>query len=88
MALDAEGILCDGHFYEAVYRSDLFYTDSKISPQLRLDREEPVDYAKTYCPVSELAAYEEAIWFPQFLHIGDTGDVEDIARAETLFQHS
>src|SRR5450759_649929 len=25
-ALDAEGIRCDGRFYEAVYRSDLFYT--------------------------------------------------------------
>jgi len=24
-ALDAEGIPCDGRFYEAVYRSDLFY---------------------------------------------------------------
>jgi hypothetical protein len=24
-ALDAEGIPCDGRFYEPVYRSDLFY---------------------------------------------------------------
>jgi hypothetical protein len=80
-ALDAEGIPCDGRFYEAVYRSDLFYADPKISPQLRINRDEPVDYAKTYCPVAERAAYDEAVWLPQFLLIGDDSDVEDIARA-------
>ena len=33
-ALDAEGIPCDGRFYEPVYRSDLFYATPEISPQL------------------------------------------------------
>jgi hypothetical protein len=33
------------------------------------------------CPVSERAAYEEAVWLPQFLLIGDESDVEDVARA-------
>ena len=79
-ALDAEGIPCDGRFYEPVYRSDLFYADPATCPQLTLDRE-PVDYGTVRCPVSERAAYGESVWLPQFLLIGDEGDVEDIAAA-------
>jgi dTDP-4-amino-4,6-dideoxygalactose transaminase len=80
-ALDAEGIPCDGRFYEAVYRSDLFYTTPQNSPQLAIGRDQPVDYARDSCPVTERAAYEEAIWLPQFLLIGKDEDVDDIARA-------
>jgi dTDP-4-amino-4,6-dideoxygalactose transaminase len=75
-ALEAEGIPCDGRFYEPVYRSDLFCASPEISPQLR-----DVDYTKVHCPVSERAAYQEAIWLPQFLLIGEDHDVEDIAAA-------
>jgi dTDP-4-amino-4,6-dideoxygalactose transaminase len=74
-ALDAEGIPCDGRFYEAVYRSDLFYATPQNSPQL------PANYTHQPCPVSERAAYEEAIWLPQFLLIGKDEDVDDIANA-------
>lgn len=74
-ALDAEGIPCDGRFYEAVYRSDLFYASPEISPQLR------VDYSKTSCPVSERAAYHESVWIPQFVLLGGEKDVDDVARA-------
>jgi len=80
-ALEAEGIPCDGRFYEPVYRSDLFYTTPEISPQLCVEREAPVDYSKVRCPVSERAAYEEAVWLPQFLLIGDDSDVDEIAAA-------
>jgi dTDP-4-amino-4,6-dideoxygalactose transaminase len=80
-ALDAEGIPCDGRFYEPVYRSDLFYPTPEISPQLSIGRSEPVDYARTCCPVAERAAYEEAVWLPQFLLIGDDQDLDDIAAA-------
>jgi dTDP-4-amino-4,6-dideoxygalactose transaminase len=79
-ALDAEGIPCDGRFYEAVYRSDLFYASPELSPQLCMNRSEPVNYSQVHCPVSERAAYEEAMWLPQFLLIGDDADVDDIAR--------
>jgi dTDP-4-amino-4,6-dideoxygalactose transaminase len=75
-ALEAEGIPCDGRFYEPVYRSDLFCASPDISPQLS-----NVDYTKVHCPVSERAAYEEAVWLPQFLLIGDHRDVDDIAAA-------
>lgn len=77
-ALDAEGIPCDGRFYEPVYRSDLFYATPENSPQLVLNRENPVDYSQVKCPVSERAAYEEAVWLPQFLLIGGDKDVDDI----------
>ncbi len=79
-ALDAEGIPCDGRFYEPVYRSDLFYATPENCPQLSIGRDQPVDYSAFRCPVSEHAAYNEAVWLPQFLLIGEDSDVDDIAR--------
>ncbi len=80
-ALDAEGIPCDGRFYEPVYRSALFTVDPETFPQLKAGREAPLDYRAFRCPVSERAAYDESVWLPQFLLLGDEGDVEDIARS-------
>ena len=73
--LEKEGIPCDGRFYEPVYRSDLFYATPENCPQLTKD------YSGVRCPVSERAAYDEAVWLPQFLLIGDEEDVRDVARA-------
>jgi dTDP-4-amino-4,6-dideoxygalactose transaminase len=80
-ALDREGIPCDGRFYEPVYRSDLFHVNAEDFPQLKIGRGEPVDYHACSCPVSERAAYEESVWLPQFLLLGEEQDVEDIAGA-------
>lgn len=80
-ALEAEGVPCDGRFYEPVYRSDLFYATPENCPQLVVGRPQPMDYAKCNCPVSERAAYEEAVWLPQFLLVGEEQDVRDIAQA-------
>ena len=80
-ALEAEGIPCEGRFYDAVYRSDLFCATPRNCPQLRLERDTPMDYAACRCPVSERAAYEEAVWLPQFLLIGDDADARDIVDA-------
>ena len=80
-ALEREGIPCDGRFYEAVYKSDLFYATPKNCPQLALGRDEVMDYSKCQCPVSESAAYEESVWLFQFVLIGDEEDVRDVARA-------
>jgi dTDP-4-amino-4,6-dideoxygalactose transaminase len=80
-ALEAEGIPCEGRFYDAVYRSDLFCATPENCPQLRLEREVPMDYAACRCPVSERAAYEEAVWLPQFVLIGDDTDVQDVVEA-------
>src|SRR5947209_7068784 len=81
-ALDAEGIPSDGRFYEPVYRSDLFYATPENCPQLMVGREQPMDYSRCRCPVSERAAYEEAVWLPQFLLLGDEPDVKDILAAD------
>jgi len=80
-ALDAEGIPSDGRFYEPVYRSDLFYATPQNCPQLRLERDRPLDYASFHCPVSERAAYHESVWLPQFVLIGEDRDVQDVADA-------
>lgn len=74
-AIEAEGIPCDGRFYEAVYRSDLFYATPDNCAQLR------EDYSRCHCPVAERAAYEEAVWLFQFCFLGSEEDIRDIARA-------
>ena len=64
-----------------VYRSDLFHATPDNSPQLRIGRQETMQYEMVRCPVAERAAYEEAVWLPQFLLLGGEEDVRDIARA-------
>ena len=87
-ALEAEGIPCDGRFYEPVYRSDLFYVTPTNCPQLVIGRERPMDYTQCRCPVSERAAYEESVWLPHFLLLGDEADAQDVARAvEKVVSH-
>ncbi len=80
-ALEAEGVPCDGRFYEPVYRSDLFCATPENCPQLVVGRDRPVDYSQYHCPVSERAAYDESVWLPHFLLLGDEEDVLDIVRA-------
>jgi len=80
-ALEKEGVPCDGRFYEAVYRSDLFYATPQNCPQLAHQRSAPVDYTACHCPVAERAAYEESMWLFQFVLIGEEEDVRDVARA-------
>lgn len=70
-ALAAEGIPCDGRFYEAVYRSPLFRIPPTKYPQI----------AEYYCPVAERAGYAESVWLPHQLFLGDERDVIDIADA-------
>ncbi|GIU74039.1 MAG: 3-amino-5-hydroxybenzoate synthase [Bryobacteraceae bacterium] len=74
-AVEAEGVPCDGRFYEAVYRSDLFYATPENCAQLRSD------YSQCRCPVAERAAYEEAVWLFQFCFLGGEEDIRDMARA-------
>jgi len=84
-ALEAEGIPCDGRFYEPVYQSPLFCSSPDISPQLR----GVADYRAVSCPVSECAAYQEAVWLPQFLLIGGDRDVDDVLAAiEKVLRHA
>jgi len=74
-AIEAEGIPCDGRFYEAVYRSDLFHSTPENCAQLH------EDYSRCHCPAAERAAYEEAVWLFQFCFLGGEEDIRDMARA-------
>jgi dTDP-4-amino-4,6-dideoxygalactose transaminase len=81
-AIDAEGIPCDGRFYEPVYRSDLFLPTAEAFPQLALNRAKPFNYRADFdCPVAVRAAYSEALWLPQFTLLGGDDDVDQIAAA-------
>jgi dTDP-4-amino-4,6-dideoxygalactose transaminase len=81
-ALQMEGIPCDGLFYEPVYKSALFPVHADDWPALSWGRPQPLDLKGLYhCPVSERAAYEEAVWLPHHIFLGSKKDADDIADA-------
>jgi dTDP-4-amino-4,6-dideoxygalactose transaminase len=81
-ALEMEGTPCDGLFYEPVYRSALFPLDPKEWPALSWDRKRPLNLKEgVSCPVSERAAYEEAVWLPHHIFLGSRRDADDVAAA-------
>jgi hypothetical protein len=57
-ALEAEGIPCDGRFYEPVYRSDLFCATPENCPQLVVGREQPMDYSQCSCMLHSLFPHQ------------------------------
>jgi len=82
-ALEAEGIPAEGLFYEPVYRSPLFQVDPRDFPALTED----LPWAKTRCPVAERAAYEESVWLPHQLLLGNEQDVDQIVEAIEKIQN-
>lgn len=76
-ALEAEGIPCDGLFYEPIYKSVLFPVDPAEFPAL----DGKLPWKGTRCPVAERAAYEESVWIPHNLLLGSEADVDDIVEA-------
>jgi dTDP-4-amino-4,6-dideoxygalactose transaminase len=76
-ALEAEGIPCDGLFYEPVYRSTLFDVDPGDFPALggRLP------WAAVHCPVAEKAAFEESVWLHHRILLGTEEDVDSVLEA-------
>ncbi len=79
-ALEAEGIPCDGRFYEPLNRSDLFRPDARTYPQL-VANGTALDFRGFHCPVAERAAYRESVWIPHFVFLGTAQDMRDIAAA-------
>jgi dTDP-4-amino-4,6-dideoxygalactose transaminase len=81
-AVEAEGIPCDGLFYEPVYRSALFPVEPEDFPALSWGSGKPLNLREMYsCPVAERAAYEEAVWLPHHIFLGPRADTDDIAEA-------
>jgi L-glutamine:scyllo-inosose aminotransferase len=76
-ALEAEGVPCDGLFYEPVYRSTLFDVDPADFPALGGRR----PWEGTHCPVAEKAAFEESVWLPHRILLGTEKDVDSVLEA-------
>ncbi|MDQ3009869.1 MAG: DegT/DnrJ/EryC1/StrS family aminotransferase [Acidobacteriota bacterium] len=74
-ALNAEGIHCDGRFYEAVYKSSLFQFSAEKFPAWANSRRD------FHCPVAERAGYEESVWLPHQIFLGKNEDVADVVSA-------
>ncbi len=74
-ALNAEGIPSDGRFYEAVYQSSLFEFPAERYPARAASNRQ---FA---CPVAERAGYEESVWLPHQIFLGDELDVDDTLTA-------
>lgn len=85
-ALEAEGILADGLFYEPIYRSALFNVDPRDFPALAACGADDLPWANTYCPVAERAAYTESVWLPHQLLLGSEQDVDQIVEAVEKIQ--
>lgn len=75
-ALRAEGVPCSGRFYLPLPEDPLFALDPHTNPLARGDYDPRADL-----PVTRRAAYDEAIWLPHELFLGESSDVDDLVAA-------
>lgn len=81
-ALEAEGVGLDGDFYVPLYRNPIFNARSDEWPLLRERYGEGIlTCPGISCPVSERAAYEEAVWMHYPHLMGTRKDIDDIVTA-------
>jgi len=73
-ALCAEGVPCDGRFYESLPASPLLRPDPRRYPAW--GGADPLS-----CPVAHALAYQQAVWLPHHLLLGTTADAEQIVAA-------
>jgi len=79
-ALEAEGIPCES-FYLPVHRSPLFALKASQYPEARRRYGEEFDPEQVSCPVTERAAYREAVCLHHPMLLGGKRDMDDIADA-------
>lgn len=79
-ALNAEGIPCSSG-YNPLYKDDLFKAPIQKCPISCAYYKGEVDYSKVYCPVTEKACSEEAVWLFQSMLLGTEEDMDDIVNA-------
>lgn len=87
-ALEAEGVPCDGLFYEPIYRSPLFRVDPRDYPALALTADGLLPWQAAHCPAAEQAAYRESVWLPHQLLLGDEQDTNQIVEAIDKIQRN
>ena len=75
--LVAEGVPCFMGYPEPLYKQPLFQEKNFMCYAIP----EEVDYTKVYCPVTEKACHEEAVWIFQNTMLGTKEDMEKFAEA-------
>jgi len=80
-ALAAEGFDNDPYFYVPVYQSPLFTLRASDYPQIRDRYGEQLTADQIDCPISQRAAYQEAIWMHYPLFMGDESDMDELITA-------
>ena len=73
-ALAAEGIPCDGRFYECLTSSEMLPLEAQRFPAFAQRPQGP-------CPTAERAAWREGIWIPHQVFLGDGADLDRIPEA-------
>jgi dTDP-4-amino-4,6-dideoxygalactose transaminase len=85
-ALEAEGIPCSAGYGYSLPDQPLF-RNRAFGPYLS-DASRALDYSAVHCPNSDVVCREQAVWLGQNLMLGETSDIDDIARAfEKLYEH-
>lgn len=79
-SLNAEGVPCSSG-YNPLYKDDLFKSPIQKCPLSCGYYKGKVDYSKVYCPVTEKACSEEAVWLFQSMLLGTENDMDDIVDA-------
>lgn len=75
--LAAEGVPCFMGYPEPLYRQPLFQEKNFLCYAIP----DYVDYSQVYCPVTEKACHEEAVWIFQNTMLGTKADMEKFAEA-------
>jgi dTDP-4-amino-4,6-dideoxygalactose transaminase len=78
-ALEAEGIPCSAGYGYSLPDQPLF-RNKAFGPYLS-DASRALDYSAAHCPNSDVICREQAVWLGQNLMLGETRDIDDIARA-------
>ncbi|MDD8047239.1 MAG: DegT/DnrJ/EryC1/StrS family aminotransferase [Verrucomicrobiota bacterium] len=80
--LRAEGIPCSPGYMLPLYEQDLFALDRvRQRPGRFGEAWRTVDYRADRLPNTERACYQEAIWLPQFVLLGERADMDTIVVA-------
>lgn len=78
-ALRKEGIPASPGYSLPLYKQPVFLNQA-FGPRGR-KIEFPVDYKKCFCPATEKAVFDEAIWLTQNILLGSRSDMDDIVAA-------
>ena len=82
--LAAEGVPCFMGYPKPLYKQPLFQKKNFMCYAIP----EEVSYTNVYCPVTEKACYEEAVWILQHAMLGPKEDMDKFAEAIVKIQNA